>query len=91
MQKQETSNILNSATNRDVSATRNDQLTSKKSKITLEPSSENSTVAATCTVMYESSQVALLNSFDQQPSHHGTAPRQMFNGCSSITINNHYH
>ena len=90
-QKQETSNILNSATNGDVSATRNDQSTSKKSKITLEPSSENSAAAATRTVMSESSQVALLNSFGQQPSHHGTAPQMMFNGCSSITINNHYH
>ena len=90
-QKQETSNILNSATNGDVSATRNNQSTSKKSKITLEPSSENSAVAATHTVMSESSQVALLNSFGQQPSHHGTAPQMMFNGCSSITINNHYH
>ena len=78
-QKQETSNILNSATNGDVSATRNDQSTSKKSKITLEPSSENSAVAATRMVMSESSQVALLNSFGQQPSHHGTAPQMMFN------------
>ena len=54
-QEQETSNILNSATNGDVSATRNDQSTSKKSKIMLEPSSENSAVAATRMVMSESS------------------------------------
>lgn len=77
-QRREASDVLNSATNGDVCV-----IPSKKPK-TL-PASMSVTTS-------NSSQIALVNSFsDRQSVHHPPSfPQMVFNGCSSITINNNY-